>query len=498
MKFIDLIVLGHKHISAHKRQSVLTVLTIGLLFGAILGIIFLFEGLENLFIRSSDLISGDKIYVTAASCSNGGTCLEWSDIEALASKKAGNYGGALAGKLSYYEYKNGGKTFYVIDEKFVDKLLEIDLGEYQSGTLFKLISLDEADRLANGGGEVYSAAQKTYSASEISELKQKVLGQEFKETYSVPTAPEPSAELSSSLESEPSAADLTAEADTSTSAEEAEPEYETKELTYVVAGVIGTSRTSMSLAKKYSEVRLLDFFLGRVGRNVIRSGLYVSLGGSTNYDAIFETAKAENSAAVVADYSLPIIEFNNFSDAYDFYRTENCALARNADKCSSFVVDELVGNRLQTRDTLDTLYIVLRYIGTVLLLIAVTIAVFTFMRLISENVQSIALYRSLGASTLDLFAIYFFYFFELCLITLLFAIVLGFGVAAVVSLKNAADLATVFMSIYAREIVPGILFGVGPEIMLTFAAILGTAPLCSILTVDQLSHKNIAKRIRQN
>jgi len=496
MKLIDLLSLGHRHVSVHKRQSILTVITIGLLFGAVLGVIFLFEGLENLFVRSSELISGNNIYLTATSCSSGGACLEWADIESLAAKKAGNYGGNVVGKLAYYEYKNGGKSFYVVDNKFVEGLVEIDLGQHPAGTLFKIISLDEADRLLNGAQDDYSAT-KIYSAEEIRAIKSGVLGKEFKENYSVPVA-SPSVQ-ESAQESTADSGETSAE-DASQLAEvplPAEPEYETKELSFVVAGVIGTSRTPLTLAHKYGEVRLLDFFLNRVDRKVAQNGLYVSLSGSTNYDALFETAKSVDQNATVADYSLPIIEFSNFADAYDFYKAEDCALDRNLGKCSSFTVDELVGNRLQTRDTLDTLYIVLRYVGTVLLLIAVTIAVFTFMRLISENAHSIALYRSLGASTLDLLLIYFFYFFELCLITLVFAVVLGFGVSAVVSLKNATDLAAVFTSIYARNITPGILFGFGKEMFLTFTAILATAPLCSILTVDQLSDKSIAKRLRQ-
>ena len=502
MKLIDLIRLGHKHISAHKRQSVLAVLTIGLLFGAVMGLTFLFEGLENLFIHASDLISGNKIYVTASSCSNGGACLEWDDISSLASKKASAYGGSVVGKMSYYEYKNGGKSFYVLDEKFVENLVEIDLGEYETGTLFKLISLDDADRLINGAPEDFYTVQKTYSLAEISELKEKVLGKEFKETYSVPLAAETDASVSLSDSLDTLAAD-SADPESPSSALPASipdvTEYETKELSYVVAGIIGTSKTPLSLSTKYGEVHLLDFFLSRVNRQVSSAAeAFVSLGSSTDYDTIFETAKSASSSVKVSDFSVPIIEFSSLADAYDFYKTENCALDRNYGKCSSFTVTELVGNRLQSKDALDTLYIILNYAGAMLLLIAVTISVFTFMRLIAENAQSVALYRSLGASTFDIFFIYLSYLFELCLITVVFATLLGAAVAAVISLKNAESLSAIMTSIYSRSIDSGVLIGVGQEVLLIFAAILATAPLCSILTVDQLSTKNIAKRIREN
>ena len=480
MKIFDLIKLGHAHIYVHKKQSFLTVLSTGILFGVLLGVVFLFNGLENLFIRASETLSGKEVYVVSSSCTSNGNCLQFEDMQSLAARTARPYGGEVNGKLEVYNYKNGGATFRVISEDYVKNLIEIDLGKYESGTLFKLISLDEAEELIKTGGEenpdemTFVSAQKVYSISEISDLKSKVLGKEFIESYLVPTV---------SLESEEETA-----VETETPAEIA---YERKELHYIVAGVVGTSKTSLSLAKGYGDIKFLDFFLDRVDSQVAMTDLFVSrdTDASENFKAIFEASDE--------DYSLPIIRFSNLEAAYEYYENENCNLERNLGRCSSYTVAELVGNRLQTKDALETVYLFFRYGGLVLLLIAVAISVATFIRLLSENARSIALYRSLGASGLDILFIHFSYLVELCLITVLFAVILGADIATMISLKDAELLSGILTSIYSRSIDSGILIGLSFEVTEIILAVLATAPLCLILTLDQLSSKNLAKKIKE-
>ena len=260
---------------------------------------------------------------------------------------------------------------------------------------------------------------------------------------------------------------------------------------YIVAGVVGTSKTSLSLAKGYGDIKFLDFFLDRVDSQVAMTDLFVSrdTDASKNFKAIFEASDE--------DYSLPIIRFSNLEAAYEYYENENCNLERNLGRCSSYTVAELVGNRLQTKDALETVYLFFRYGGLVLLLIAVAISVATFIRLLSENARSIALYRSLGASGLDILFIHFSYLVELCLITVLFAVILGADIATMISLKDAELLSGILTSIYSRSVDSGILIGLSFEVTEIVLAVLATAPLCLILTLDQLSSKNLAKKIKE-
>ncbi|MBR3180876.1 hypothetical protein IKF63_02235 [Candidatus Saccharibacteria bacterium] len=477
MKIFSLIKIGHRHIAAHKRQSFLSIATIGILFGALLSIVFLFEGTENIFIKTSNKLSNNKLYVTTSSCNKTGKCLDWEAMEQLTKKKIADYNGEIVGKIQNYEYKNGSLFFSVIDEEYVENLIEINLAEFPKGTLFKIITLDEADELVNGTKDEssYVTPQKTYSLSEINDIKSKTLGKEFIETFTVPSSRNSISEI---LEDE------------SQIAEFFEQEYEKKTLNYVVAGVVGSTNTSTSLSQGYSDIRILDLFLDRVEDQVAIADLYIARknDNTMNFKETFE-ASDRNSAN-------PIVKFSNLDDASKFYSNESCDLEQNFNKCSNFTVKEIVGNRLQTKNALRNVYYIFNYDEIALLLIALTISVFTFIRLVGENARSIALYRSLGASSFDILVIYFSYLLELCLFTVIFSVILGGGIALVISLKDATLLSDMLTSIYGRAVSSGILIGFSLQAYSIIAAILLTAPLCSILTLDQLSTKNIAKKIK--
>ena len=476
MKFISLIQISRRHIASRKRQNILSVITIGILFGIMLGAVFLFEGLEDVFVRTSNSLSGRKLYVTSNSCMNN-VCLDWEALEPYVRQKSSAYNGEIVGKVDIYTYKNGGHSFKVVNEDFVKDVIEINLNQYNRGTLFKIISLDEADKLVNSPDDnSYVYGRKTYSLSEIEALKAATVGKTFSESFSVPTSTFVSEEL---LEGDPALEELSEEAN-----------YEEKTLEYVVAGVIGSSRTPTTISQGYRDIRILDFFLSSVSNRVIEPDLYVARDSDTtiNYRELFD-ASERNTA-------LPIIEFKSLDDAYAYYSAEDCNIEENLGKCTNYTVSELVGDRLNTTHALNILYYYFNYGEIALLLVAITISVFTFIRLVGENAKSIALYRSLGASSLEILVIYFFYLLELCLMTVFFSTVLGLGIAVVISLKDASVLSAMLTSLFAENVHPGLLIGLSPEVTKIIAAILLTAPICSVLTLDQLSTKNIAKKIK--
>lgn len=505
MKIFDLMKLGHAHIYVHKRQSFLTVLSAGVLFGALLGVAFLFEGLEKLFIRSSESLSEtSSVYVVSSSCTSTDVCQFGDAMNALARSKSEPYGGTIVGSLDTYRPDGSDYKFTVVDQEYVEGVLSLDFGKYESGTLFKIISLDEAERILNQSAPTtpvetvepevpesndlasfeagvdlsttvaatdnfntaYTA--KNYSSTEISELESKLIGRELVDTYETTTV--------IGFADENPELPIT--------------ETQTREIRYVVAGIIGSSNTRLTIAENYDEVRILDFFLSRIDSKVIQPELFVARKGDTK-EALMAAFNTSSSPT-----SIPIIKFNNLDSAYAYYKNENCKLERNLSVCSSYTVSELIGNRLETKNALDTLYIFLNYAGGALLLVAVAISVFTFVRLIGENARSIALYRALGASSGDILLIHLFYLLELCLLTAVFAIVLGADFAVVISVRNSSALSSILTSIYARPISPGLLIGFGKAIWVIILAIFMTAPLCSLLTLDQLSPKNISKKIK--
>ena len=123
---------------------------------------------------------------------------------------------------------------------------------------------------------------------------------------------------------------------------------------------------------------------------------------------------------------------------------------------------------------------------------------FTFLRLVTQDSRLIAMYRSLGATAQDVWFIYLWYVFELCLLTVLFALSTGALLALGVSWHYSADFNAAASLFYAKHItglVP--LIGFNLEIIKIIGAIVISAPIVSILTLDQLSMKNVARRLKK-
>ena len=88
--------------------------------------------------------------------------------------------------------------------------------------------------------------------------------------------------------------------------------------------------------------------------------------------------------------------------------------------------------------------------------------------------------------------------FELCLLTVLFALGTGALLALGVSWHYSADFNAAASLLYVKHItglVP--LIGFNLEIVKIIGAIVISAPIVSILTLDQLSMKNVARRLKK-
>ena len=124
--------------------------------------------------------------------------------------------------------------------------------------------------------------------------------------------------------------------------------------------------------------------------------------------------------------------------------------------------------------------------------------VFTLIRLIDQDSQSIALFRSLGASGADIFVIYLFFLLELCALAATFAVFIGIILSIIISIFNnaslAATIATHYLTIPKNPIV---LFGINSSCFVLIIIMLTIAPLCLLLSIDHFSNKNIAKRMKQ-
>lgn len=133
----------------------------------------------------------------------------------------------------------------------------------------------------------------------------------------------------------------------------------------------------------------------------------------------------------------------------------------------------------------------------VLMAIAALILALTLAHLLSSNVKIFVLYRSLGASKLQLLLIYLMYLWEICMRAAIFAIVLALIIAGIVTAVGWNYLSGLLAATYpeAHEFWP-VLLGVNEWCLGTLVYMLLTVPIAFLLCLDQFSDKKLTQRLK--
>lgn len=135
----------------------------------------------------------------------------------------------------------------------------------------------------------------------------------------------------------------------------------------------------------------------------------------------------------------------------------------------------------------------------ILLVVAIIITTLTFVHLIDQDVATIALYRSLGASTGQILFIYLVYLIELCLIAVVVSIFIGLIVVLIMSLMNGATLAELLQSTYHLPSLPHVsLFSIDYKFFIIIGLTLLTAPAALLLSSDRFSSRHLAKVLKED
>ena len=147
----------------------------------------------------------------------------------------------------------------------------------------------------------------------------------------------------------------------------------------------------------------------------------------------------------------------------------------------------------------NNLQFMLTAIEILFIVIAILVATFTFAHLIDQDAATIALYRSLGASTGNIYLIYFLYLVELCLLAVLSCILIAFIIVGVMWLCNAGALAERLKEYYILKDLPKVnLFGFNGMFFWIIGAIMIVAPISLVLTMRRFSVKHIAKKLKED
>ncbi len=446
LKLSDAFRLSWSNIAQHKKRSAIIVLTISLLFGVIMAFNFMLEGLRGTILDAALQANDGKVYLETGyqniSSINEGSFTQVADLGAaqkIVRDTVTDYHGKIVGEITLYQI---GNTRWVINQAVADVVGKLDVG------------LDELEQ-----------DQVPFLAPEFeSEYFQAYLwnnGEKDRHLVEVGTYP---------------------------STQQGSPTLPGLNPANLLLGMVYGSSTAASPL-------IIDDGSGKVAE-YINSMAQVKV----------ENGRYENVAQVLEAW-LPemryIAVFDNYDDAIAYYDN---AYGNNSPKYIqidgkkyAILNLDIFGRVIYLEFDFDNLQLMLTAIEVLFIVIAILIATFTFAHLIDQDAATIALYRSLGASTGSIYLIYFLYLVELCLLAVLSCILIAFIIVGVMWLCNTGALAERLKEYYILKDLPKVnLFGFNGMFFWTIGAIMIVAPISLVLTMRRFSAKHIAKKLKED
>ncbi len=211
-----------------------------------------------------------------------------------------------------------------------------------------------------------------------------------------------------------------------------------------------------------------------------------------------------NQSTESSDYREPsemqytVLRFDNFQDLTN-YITKAQTAQKNSGNPSNYETYDLFTNTASIVKTflwLDSIMIIFEII---LLFIAIVITTFTFIHLINQDAHTIALYRTLSASTASIYLIYFIYLLELCLVAIVASFLVGALITFIFSTLNSYNLSRILQDTYQLATTPHVsLFGINKFFFITIGLTLLTTPLSLILSSDHFSSRHLARILKED
>ena len=466
MKLFSLIKLGHTNISAFKKRSFMTIVVIGVSFGALFTLLFSFQGLENLLLNYARQATNGSVLIATSACTVQDEVAKNCTTDRMLSKTTDlvtDYGGKVEGVRHYY--------YSTTDNSL--ELLEVYSHDHHTIGNFYSLPSDVLNPLN---------IPKTNTRPTNQELLPVIIP--FNEALTL------SEIRLNKLQTNDKIIENTEKVQTSTLGQTfAINNFSAHNL--FASGIYPAWSNDFSLAKKASDFNILDIVLSNIASNQ-------DINGTAYFSDTINPQEYNLNLTLDESSSKTIVRFNDARQAYAYYSYINC-LHEETTGCNRGTAEELFSNQLAIVHAFSVFKRIFNYAAIALMVMGAIIMVFTFIRLIDQDKQNIALYRSLGANGRDIFIIYLSFLLELCVFTTIFAILLGAILSFVLSFINSSPLSAMLTAHYLitpKE--PIILFGINQSCLNLIIMILAIAPICSLLSIDHFSNKNLAKKMKQN
>lgn len=201
--------------------------------------------------------------------------------------------------------------------------------------------------------------------------------------------------------------------------------------------------------------------------------------------------------------SLPelyVVRFANPRDAAAYQTTagfDSLRYGYDTDADYQYLITDLFNNTLSVAGATTSAQFIIYVVMGVFLILTLILIVTTLSHAADEDAATIALYRSLGASTRAVHLIYFLYLLLLCLLAALISFLVALLFASLIALIVAAPFAASLQTFYQLSTPPAIsCLGLNGFALLLLTAILLIAPLALLLTFHQFSTKHLSRKLK--
>ena len=459
LRLSDAIRISWSSVGGHKVRSLLVAGTIAILFGVVLGVNFVLQGLEDTVVAASVVPTAGKVYIESQYYVTSGAPSTMTEEEILnpdfvkrraeLEADADEYGGKLVGVKTSF---NDRPPVEIISVEAVEEYIELDLAGVPEGKVPVLVPWK---------GFSYDEAMYGMQAEELQ--------RNFEDDF------------------------------------------------YVVGVMPMTEKGRLELGVGNP----LNFLLSSVPSNYAYYPVLIDDGSGVvqkylkkRIDVHQQQREEDFAEMVAAD---PGMDEEDYRDAYDYIMSQ----AIQADRAAIFQFDDpqkaiayalqpydyanylmqqdLFSNTISVARSFAGLKNMLVVIEVILLIVAVVIATLTFGHMIDQDAATIALYRAMGATKLQILLIYLCYLVELCILALGVCLVIALGIAGVTALMNAGELSQKLQEFYRLAEAPRVWFVALNWVTWTVVgAVLVIAPVTLILADRHFSARNIAQKLKED
>ena len=282
---------------------------------------------------------------------------------------------------------------------------------------------------------------------------------------------------------------------------------ETK-ITYEIVGLLPPRDSSINSSSGSNAISTINPYANiNIFENSVLSLQSISAGQSSSFIVTNPSSAAFQShykkVVMGTSYSgSTIVSFENAQSAaaFDSYRQTVCFYADDEgpeSMCRSIEFREFITNQLSIYNEYRFHNLSIVVFAIAFSIIAAIIMLGTVSRVISDEHQTIALYRTVGASTGNILQIYSAYILTLCLLIIACATIIAVILSGVLTFISSPLLtANVGVMHNNPDLSPITFLGFDPRTFLIYAVIIGVGLLCLLLVTAKITSKNILKDLR--